>query len=75
MSDSFFTYLRENADRVHGIMAQLETNLPEEVRESVGYAFRELLLNAVEWGGKLDPTRKVRFLAYGIAVSVLDASD
>ena len=54
---------RENADRVHGIMAQLETSLPEEVRESVGYAFRELLLNAVEWGGKLDPTRKVR-IAY-----------
>ena len=23
-------------------------------------AFRELLFNAVEWGGKLDPTRKVR---------------
>jgi CheY-like chemotaxis protein/anti-sigma regulatory factor (Ser/Thr protein kinase) len=54
---------RENAERVHGIMAQLETDLPEEVRESVGYAFRELLLNAVEWGGKLDPTRKVR-IAY-----------
>jgi two-component system, OmpR family, response regulator len=54
---------RENADRLHDIMAQLETDLPEEVRESVGYAFRELLLNAVEWGGKLDPTRKVR-IAY-----------
>jgi two-component system, OmpR family, response regulator len=54
---------RENADRLHDIMAQLETDLPEAVRESVGYAFRELLLNAVEWGGKLDPTRKVR-IAY-----------
>jgi CheY-like chemotaxis protein/anti-sigma regulatory factor (Ser/Thr protein kinase) len=54
---------RENADRLHDIMAQLETDLPEEVRESVGYAFRELLLNAVEWGGKLDPTRTVR-IAY-----------
>jgi CheY-like chemotaxis protein/anti-sigma regulatory factor (Ser/Thr protein kinase) len=54
---------RENADRVHDIMAQLETDLPEEVRDSVGYAFRELLLNAVEWGGKLDPSRKVR-IAY-----------
>lgn len=48
------------ADRVHDFMAQLETDLPEDVRESVGYAFRELLLNAVEWGGKLDPKRKVR---------------
>ena len=30
------------------------------MRESVGTAFRELLLNAVEWGGKLDPMRMVR---------------
>ena len=28
--------------------------------ESVGYAFRELVMNAVEWGGRLDRTRKVR---------------
>ena len=34
--------------------------LAPDVRESIGYAFRELLLNAVEWGGKLDPTRTVR---------------
>jgi len=26
----------------------------------VGQAFHELLLNAVEWGGKLDASRKVR---------------
>jgi len=51
---------REAADRLHGVMSQLETDLPEEVRESVGYAFRELLMNAVEWGGKLDPTRTVK---------------
>jgi anti-sigma regulatory factor (Ser/Thr protein kinase) len=30
------------------------------VRESVGQAFRELLMNAIEWGGGLDPKRKVR---------------
>jgi anti-sigma regulatory factor (Ser/Thr protein kinase) len=51
---------REAADRLHAVMAQLETGLPEEVRESVGYAFRELLMNAVEWGGKLDPKRTVK---------------
>jgi anti-sigma regulatory factor (Ser/Thr protein kinase) len=33
------------------------------VRESVGRVFRELLLNAIEWGGQLDPNRKVR-IAY-----------
>lgn len=51
---------REAADRLHAVMAQLETDLPQELRESVGYAFRELLMNAVEWGGKLDPKRTVR---------------
>jgi two-component system, OmpR family, response regulator len=50
---------RGAADRLHNVMAKLETDLAEDVRESVGYAFRELL-NAVEWGGKLDPKRKVR---------------
>jgi anti-sigma regulatory factor (Ser/Thr protein kinase) len=44
-------------------MSHLDTDLPGELRESIGYAFRELLLNAVEWGGRLDPTRKVR-IAY-----------
>ncbi len=34
--------------------------MPEDVRERVGQAFRELLTNAVEWGGKLDPNQKVR---------------
>lgn len=51
---------REAADRIQSVMKELEADLPEDIRESVGYAFRELLLNAVEWGGKLDPNRKVR---------------
>jgi len=48
------------ADRIQGFMMRLEADLPQAVRESVGQAFRELLSNAVEWGGKLDPTRTVR---------------
>ena len=51
---------REAAGRIETVMAHLDANLAPEVRESIGYAFRELLLNAVEWGGKLDPTRTVR---------------
>jgi two-component system, OmpR family, response regulator len=50
----------EVAERVHAIVMQLDTHLPEDTRESVASAFRELLFNAIEWGGKLDPTRKVR---------------
>jgi CheY-like chemotaxis protein/anti-sigma regulatory factor (Ser/Thr protein kinase) len=51
---------REAAGRIETVMAQLDANLAPELRESIGYAFRELLLNAVEWGGKLDPSRTVR---------------
>ena len=50
----------EMADRIQSFVMQLETDLPEPVRESVAQAFRELLTNAIEWGGKLDPERKVR---------------
>lgn len=48
------------ASRMQAFVMQLEANLPEDIRESIGQAFRELLCNAIEWGGKLDPTRKVR---------------
>ena len=51
---------REAAERIQTVMTQLDTNLPPDLRDSIGYAFRELLLNAVEWGGRLDPKRKVR---------------
>ena len=48
------------ANRIQGFMMTLEAGLPANVRESVGQAFHELLFNGVEWGGKLDPTRRVR---------------
>ena len=51
---------REAAERIQGFMNHLEANLSEEIRSRVGQAFRELLLNAVEWGGKLDAARRVR---------------
>lgn len=48
------------ATRITGFLTQLKTDLPPEVREQVGQAFRELLNNAIEWGGRLDPNQKVR---------------
>lgn len=51
---------RQAAERVRSVVAHLDTGLSDKLRESVGYAFRELLLNAIEWGGKLDPARQVR---------------
>ena len=50
----------EVAMRMHDFLEHLKADLPQDVRENLAQAFRELLMNAVEWGGKLDPTRKVR---------------
>jgi PAS domain S-box-containing protein len=51
---------REAAEHVQQVVARLGADLPEDVLDSVGSAFRELVMNAVEWGGRLDPKRKVR---------------
>ena len=50
----------EIAERIHAFLEHLKGDLPQKEREMLAQAFRELLMNAVEWGGKLDPTRKVR---------------
>ena len=46
-------------DPLGRLMAQLEADLPPGTRESVTYAFREMLRNAIEHGGKGDPGRSV----------------
>ena len=51
---------RDAADRIQSFLQQLETDLPDDLRDSVGLAFRELLLNGIEWGGQLNPAQKVR---------------
>ena len=51
---------RDAVDRIEAVMAHLEADLAPDIRESIAYAFRELLLNAIEWGGRLDATRQVR---------------
>ena len=48
------------ARRIQLFLDQLKIELKPEVKDRVWQAFRELLTNAVEWGGKLDPNRKVR---------------
>jgi DNA-binding response OmpR family regulator len=49
-----------SVDRVQGLMLKLKSDLPKEIREALIQAFRELLMNAIEWGGELDASRKVR---------------
>jgi anti-sigma regulatory factor (Ser/Thr protein kinase) len=52
------------------LLAQLDTDLPQEIGEAIGYAFREMISNAVEYGGRLDPEQRVeiRFLRLKRAV-------
>jgi CheY-like chemotaxis protein len=51
---------RSVVGRVQSFLMHLDADLSAEVIEKVGYAFRELLNNAIEWGGRLDPKLKVR---------------
>jgi CheY-like chemotaxis protein/anti-sigma regulatory factor (Ser/Thr protein kinase) len=51
---------REAVDRIQSFLQHLDADLPDDVRDSVGLAFRELLLNGIEWGGHLNPAQKVR---------------
>lgn len=41
------------------LVTQLEAGLSPEVGEAISYAFREMLCNAVEYGGHLDPAALV----------------
>jgi PAS domain S-box-containing protein len=51
---------REAAEKIETVVERLGGDLPEDIISSVSSAFKELLLNAVEWGGQLDPNRRVR---------------
>lgn len=51
---------REAATRIESFMMKLDADLPDDMRDTIASCFRELLFNAVEWGGQLDPNRKVR---------------
>ena len=52
-----------SVDRIQGLLHKLKSDLPQDMRDSIGQAFRELLMNAIEWGGKLDSSARVR-IAY-----------
>jgi anti-sigma regulatory factor (Ser/Thr protein kinase)/CheY-like chemotaxis protein len=50
----------EACDRTAHFVRELQWSLPTIAREDVMSAFRELLLNAIEHGGKCDPRKRVR---------------
>lgn len=47
------------ADRLTQFVRELPGDLEPDLREQIATAFRELLMNAVEHGGHLDPEKKV----------------
>ncbi|HEV2387791.1 MAG TPA: response regulator [Candidatus Acidoferrales bacterium] len=63
------------AERITRFFGHLQADLPESLRERTAHALRELLHNAIEWGGRLDPGHSVlvsrlrgpRMLLYRIA--------
>ena len=66
---------REAVEIADDFITKLDADLPQELASSIRQALRELLLNAVEWGGKLDANQKVtmarlrypRMLLYRVA--------
>jgi CheY-like chemotaxis protein/anti-sigma regulatory factor (Ser/Thr protein kinase) len=50
----------EVIDRIEHYVANLQSDLPDEVRASVGTVLRELLLDAMGGDGHFDPQRRVR---------------
>lgn len=51
---------RDAVERIEHFVRQLGSDLSLDLMEPVALAFRELLMNGVEWGGGLDPQRRVR---------------
>lgn len=51
---------QEVADRIEGYVANLETDLPDDIRASVGMVFKELLLDAMGGEGHFDQQHRVR---------------
>jgi CheY-like chemotaxis protein/anti-sigma regulatory factor (Ser/Thr protein kinase) len=44
---------------VQRILTEMHLDLPKDIRESIGAVFREMLNNAIEHGGKCDPSQRV----------------
>jgi DNA-binding NarL/FixJ family response regulator/anti-sigma regulatory factor (Ser/Thr protein kinase) len=59
------------ADRTTHFLRELQTDLPFQTREDIAVAFRELLMNAIEHGGKYDPRKRVRLSLLRASRSVI----
>ena len=66
-------------ERIENFVTGIEGDLPKEMREEIGSAFREMLNNAIEHGGKSDPSRQVTVkyirLRRAILYSIVDPGE
>jgi len=53
------------------LLIQLKADLPEDTREAIAYAFREMLNNAIEHGGKLDHSKHVEVLCVRLKHAII----
>jgi len=61
----------EIADRLVQFLRELQMELPAEEQADIAMAFRELLMNAIEHGGRSDPNQKVEVAYIRIAQAIL----
>jgi CheY-like chemotaxis protein/anti-sigma regulatory factor (Ser/Thr protein kinase) len=61
----------EVANRLLQFLRELPLELPPEEREDIAAAFRELLVNAVEHGGRLDPRQAVEVVYIRLRQAIL----
>jgi len=50
----------EAAERMTHYLREIQADLAPQTRDDIAVAFRELLMNAIEHGGKYDPRKRVR---------------
>jgi CheY-like chemotaxis protein len=61
----------ETADRILQFIRELPIALASEERDDIAVAFRELLMNAIEHGGRLDPEQRVEAVYIRLSEAII----
>lgn len=61
----------ETADRLVQFFREIQVGLDAEEQADIAFAFRELLINAIEHGGRLDPEQRVEVAYIRLSQAIL----
>jgi CheY-like chemotaxis protein/anti-sigma regulatory factor (Ser/Thr protein kinase) len=61
----------ETADRLTQFLRELNVDLSAQEQDDIAMAFRELLINAIEHGGRLDPEQRVEVAYIRLSQAIL----